>query len=251
MRPFLAILLLLFLAACAGISPPVWTSLPAAKQLLERLQESGKRFHSLEAEASVSLTSQGRHLSSQQFLLLEKPDRVRVDVLTGFGQVLLQLASDGERLSVLLNNTAPGHFFSGPATDENIARFTQLNLPVESLVRLLLYDPPLVEAVQTMVIPKEEKLLLILETAERRQELFFDHQLQLLGSRYLLGTELLLEIQYQQIAADGFPRQVVLDLAREQTRISMRFTDLKTNMTLSAEKFVLKKPEKLSEEPLP
>jgi len=34
--------------------------------------------------------------------LLQKPNRLRADVLTGFGQLILQMTSDGEILSVFL-----------------------------------------------------------------------------------------------------------------------------------------------------
>jgi len=241
----------LFLSACSRPPQPVWTSLPEPEQLLARLQENQSSYRSLDAEASVNLNIRGKSLSSQQFLLLEKPNRVRADVLTGFGQVMLQLTSDGQQLAVFVNTEKPGRFFRGPATDENIARFTNLPLPVETLVRLLLYDPPLVETQQIRVIPQANQLLLVLRNGERRQELQFDHQLRLIGCRYLAAEDLLLEIQYQQIAADGFPRHFSLILAKEETTASLQLSELKINPDLAPEKFVLKNPGNLDAEPLP
>lgn len=245
------LVILLLLSACAKPPQPVWTEMPTADQLLERLNEASGRFHSLDAEVSVSLSVHGKYLSSHQFLLVERPDRFRADVLTGFGQMVLQLTSNGKQLAVFLNTEVPGRFLRGPATDENIARFTRVPLPVASLIRLLLYDPPLIETGHSLVIPQDEKLLLTLENAERRQELLFDRQLHLVTCRYLAGDELLLEVDYQKIEKDGFPRSVRINLAKEQTNVTLHFSDLKTNVNIVPEKFVLKKPDNLKIEPLP
>jgi hypothetical protein len=85
----------------------------------------------------------GQHFSTQQFILAEQPDRVRVDALTGFGQLVMQLASDGDVLSVLLNTTSPPRFIAAAPREENFSRFVRLSLPPHLLVALLLYDPPI------------------------------------------------------------------------------------------------------------
>jgi outer membrane lipoprotein-sorting protein len=245
------LLLLLLLTACGRPPQPVWTDLPTAAQLLERWQDAQGRYRSLDAEVRVVLTTGGKSLSSQQFLLLERPDRVRVDVVSGFGQPLLQLTSDGEQLAVFLNTSAPGRFFRGPATDENVARFTRLPLATRSLIQLLLYDPPLIEAPLATIRTQEDKLLLSLENADRRQELWFDQQLRLVACHYLAGEEPLLAVQYQQFADDGFPRRMALDLVREVTRVTLQFADLRTNLAIAPAKFVLQQPSRLEVEPLP
>lgn len=247
----LTVILLLLLSACARPPQAVWTKFPTAGQLLDQLHRVSGRFRSLDAAAKVSLSVHGKRFSSQQFLLVERPDRVRADVLSGFGQPLLQLTSDGRQLAVFLNTETPGHFFRGPATDANIARFTRLPLATKSLIRLLLYDPPLIDDQQGRVEPQDGQLRLSLESSTRRQELLFDRQLRLVGCRYLAGEDLLLEVQYREIGADGYPRQMELNLVREETTATLRFADVKTNVSIAAGKFELRKPARLDVEPLP
>ena len=253
MRYLLTLFLsLLLLTSCARPPVPVWTELPDAGDLLQRLAANSDRFASLDAAAKVGLTRKGKYRSSQQFLLAQKPNRLRADVLTGFGQLVLQLAADGEELSVFLNTTVPGRFFRGPASEENLARFIQMSLSAGQLVQLLLYDPPLIDAQQTGVAVVDGQLVLRLIAADRQQELLFDIQLRLIGCRYLTGDRLQLEVLFSKHAAtDSFPRKVRIELPAKQTRLSISYTDVQLNIPLAADRFRLQPPNNLVVEPLP
>ncbi len=251
LRNYLLLLLTLLLAACAKPPVPVWTELPTAGTLLQRLAETTGRVDSLDTAASVGLTVKGKYRSSQQFLLVEKPDRLRADVLTGFGQLVLQLTSDGEELSVFLNTTVPGRFLRGPATDENLARFTRVPLSIENMLRLLVYDPPLISYQQHAVSVVEEQLMLRLSAQAQVQELLFDSQLRLVGCRYFTGGQRFLEVRYQQIDdTELFPHRVQIELPEEQTKLTLDFSELQLNVGIAAERFRLKQPANVTLEPL-
>ncbi len=252
MRRLLSLCILLLLAACAKPQKPIWTDLPSADQLLERVAATTGQVASLDTAASVGVTVKGKYLSSQQFLLAEKPDRLRADVLTGFGQLALQLASDGEELSVFLNTTVPGRFFRGAASHDNLARFTRVPLSAQSLIRLLLYDPPLIAYRQASVVEGKGGLVLKLGADEREQELYFDTQLRLVGCRYLGGGSEQLEVLYQKIAEeDGFPRQIRISLPAEETKLVLKLSELQTNVSIAEERFRLQQPKNTVVEPLP
>ncbi len=252
MLRFILFLLLFLPVSCARPPEPTWTEVPTAERLLQRLTETTGKVVSLDAAAKVGLTIKGKYRSTQQFLLLEKPDRLRADVLTGFGQLVLQLTSDGDELSVFLNTPAPGRFFRGAATDENLARFTRVPLSITNLVRLLLYDPPLIAAQQNEVKLIDGQLLLRLIADNREQELLFDQQLRLVGSRYFVQGERFLEVLFQNIdAEDQFPRRIQVELPAEQTKLALNFNELQINIAPAAERFHLQPPENLPIEALP
>lgn len=251
MRLFL-LLLLLLLASCVKPPQPIWTELPDSDFLLQSLAASTGQVNSLDGAANVGLSVKGKFFSSQQFLLLEKPERIRTDVLTGFGQLVLQLTSDGEELAVFTNTTVPGRFFRGPATAENLARFTRIPLAPKDMVRLLLYDPPLIEYLQSGVSVDGGNLLLRLENPELQQDLLFDEQLQLVGCRYYSESEELLEVLYQKLDKDKhFPHTIRIELPAEETSAAVKFSELQTNIEIPVERFRLKKPEKILVEALP
>ncbi len=252
MKRLCAFLLLLGLAACARPSKPVWTELPSREALLQKLASTTGQVNSLDGAATVNLTVKGKYVSSQQFLLLEKPDRLRTDVLTGFGQLVLQLTSDGEELSVFMNTTVPGRFFRGPATTENLARFTRIPLASRDMVRLLLYDPPLINYQQHQVLVDMDVLVLRLTNPEMQQELMFNDKLQLVGCRYVSDDKILLEVLYEKLAEEAsFPKTIRLEMAAEETKAAIKFSELQTNIEIPVERFRLKKPDNISVEALP
>ncbi|NOQ42730.1 MAG: hypothetical protein GQ563_09585 [Desulfuromusa sp.] len=245
-------LLLVMLTGCIRPSEPVWTEIPTAEQLLIKLASESGRYVSLDGAANVSLTTGEKYFSSEQFLLLQKPNRLRADVLTGFGQLILQMTSDGEILSVFLNTTVPGRFLRGPASYENIFRFVRIPLAAEDLLTLLLYDPPLIAYQHSRVKIVSEVLTLILSGSNNRQELRFDRQLQLIGCSYFRDGEKYLSVDYQKFSSENkFPHTIKIAMPLEQTRVKMKFSELKVNGSIDIVKFQLKNPVNIPIESLP
>lgn len=245
-------ILLFLLTGCLRPVDPVWTTIPTADQLLSKLASESGQYLSLDGAASVSLTTGDRYFSSQQFLLLQKPNRLRADVLTGFGQLVLQMTSDGEILSVFLNTTVPGRFLRGPASYENIFRFVRVPLKAEDLLKLLLYDPPLTAHQHSSIETSSTTLTLVLSGGDNRQELLFDRQLQLIGCRYYNAGEKYLSVDYRKFSEKNkFPHTIEIAMPLEQTRVKMKFSELKVNGGIDMAQFNLKKPSNILLEPLP
>ncbi|MFO7812737.1 MAG: DUF4292 domain-containing protein [Pelovirga sp.] len=249
---WLLLLLLLLLNACARPPEPLWTDVPAASELVELLNARAGTNNRLDTAASVSITAQGKYVSTQQFILVEEPDRIRVDALTGFGQLVMQLTSDGEVLSVLLNTTNPPRFYRGSATEENFARFVRLPLPPQLLVAILLYEPPLVDYQQARVHQRGDLLELLLVDGSFSQTFYFDDQLQLTGSEYAHHQQTRLAVDYSRFsAADGFPRRIALRMPEEDISLAMTINELTLNGDIPAERFTLQAPENITIEPIP
>ena len=249
---WLIFFLLIILTGCIRPSEPVWTEVPTAEQLLTKLASESGRYSSLDGAANVSLTTGEKYFSSEQFLLLQKPNQLRADVLTGFGQLILQMTSDGETLSVLLNTTVPGRFLRGAASYENIFRFVRVPLAIEDLLTLLLYDPPLIVHQQRKVELEGKNLILILSDNENRQELLFDRQLQLVGCHYFRNGEEYLAVDYQKFSKENkFPHTIKIAVPQEQTRVKVKFSELKLNGKIETTQFYLQKPANIPLEQLP
>ncbi|SHI57966.1 Outer membrane lipoprotein-sorting protein [Malonomonas rubra DSM 5091] len=253
MRHLFALFLLLLISACAKPPQQIWTDLPSSDELLQRIEQTTGQVNSLDAAASVALTTAGKFFSSQQFLLLERPERLRTDILTGFGQLILQLTSDGEQLSVFVNTKVPGRFYRGEASPDNLARFTRIPLQPRELVKILLYSPPMIQYQRQEVKPGENNgLLLLLENSDMRQEVLFDAELRVIGCRYYSGNNLFLQVDYQRLDEEKqFPRTIRVELPEQQSRATVKFSDLKLNLEIPADKFHLQPPDGIPVEPLP
>lgn len=232
----------LLLSACMAPRPQLPPA-PDAAVLLQTLAESGERWQQLDAAAKVGFTRNGHYLPSNQFVLLEKPDRIRVDVLTFFGQLAMQLAVDRNVLQVYLNTTVPGQFYRGPASEDLFARFIHLPLRAPELVQLLLYDPPHSGTPDSVVEVTADRYLLRLDDGDRRQLFYFDASLRLRRCVYLFGGQVLLSVAYDKLdSADGFPRSVKLEAPEQKTRVTLALSEVKLNQPARAGRFELSPP---------
>jgi len=242
MMRWLILLLPFLLSGCIHNAEPVWNDIPTAQQLLESVAANSERYSSLDTAASVALTTGFKFFSSQQFLLLQKPDLLRADVLNGFGLLLLQMASDGETLSVFVNTTVPGRFYRGPASYKNLYRFIRVPLAVEDLLSLLLYGPPLIAYRHSNVTVSAKYLTLTLsDNYNNRQELLFDRQLRLVGSYYFTDGEKYLVVDYQNFSKTSqFPQRIKIAMPLEKTRVKLVLSELRVNANIDTGKFSLK-----------
>ncbi len=237
------VLLLVFIAGCAvpaGPMPPA----PAVAALREKLIENGRLWQQLDAVAKVGLTRADRFYSSQQFILAEKPRRLRVDVLSLFGQLALQLSVDQDRLQILDKTSLPPRAYAGPMDDALLARMTRLPLSLSQLIHLLLYDPPVMPTETGKVEQTGDRYLLRLADGQREQIFSFDSQLNLRRGEYLHGGQSLLQIDYDDIGpTDGFPRAIRVQMPVEQIRLTLSLSDLRLNQPAPAKRFRLTLPE--------
>jgi hypothetical protein len=235
------------LAACAprpAIVPPPALPAVAPGDLLERVKTCGAAIDTVRGLAKVRLTNADRTLSLSQVLLAAYPDRLRTESLSPFGSPLLILASDGRDLDVLL--PGEGRFLHGPASAENLRRFTRLPLLLTDLVGLLLYRPPLFPW-QGIHGGSEgaDRYRLFLDGPENRRQVFtFDAALRLTGAAYYRGRDLLLEVDYGNFLTPApiYPRQAELHLPAYGVEATIRFSDVTLNADLPAERFRLQPP---------
>jgi outer membrane lipoprotein-sorting protein len=245
----------LLLAACAvrPTVPPVVTPPVSAENLLERLADSATAFTSLEGMAKVRISTEARTQSVTEVLFAEKPDRLRLETLSPFGQPLLVMATDGKQIEVLV--PGEGKLYRDDFTLAHLQRLTRLPLQLTDLVHLLLYQVPVIGHERLSVAPVAEgETLLTLYAAEgRRQELRFDRLLRLTGAAYYRGDELLLQVAYDRFTGESrpFPLTASLAMPASKTEATVAFTEVRTNVAIPAERFRLTPPRGVEVLPFP
>lgn len=243
------------LGGCAAPSPPrVPVALPPvpAAELLQRVVASGGEIDTLRSLAKVRLTTGDRNLGVSQVLLASYPDRLRSETLSPFGSPLLILASDGRRLEVLIPGEA--RFLEGPASADNLRRFTRLPLRLPDLVGLLLYRPPRLPWEAERVSTEGGSYRLFLDGPGKRRQVFsFDPTLQLTGAAYYDGDTLLLEVSYGEFgeASPRFPHNAELRLPAYDVAAAITLKDVTLNADIPAERFQLQPPPGSKIEELP
>lgn len=254
MRLILALLPLL-LAACAvrPVAPPPVTPPASAALLLERLADSATAFASLEGVAKVRINTEARTQSVTEVLFAEKPDRLRLETLSPFGQPLLVMATDGRQIDVLI--PGEGKLYSDEVSLAHLQRLTRLPLQLTDLVHLLLYQVPVIGHERQSVAPaaEGETLLTLYATEGRRQELRFDRLLRLIAAAYYRDDELLLQVDYDRFTGESrpFPMTASLAMPAANTAATVAFSEVRTNVAIPAERFRLTPPRGVTVLPFP
>jgi outer membrane lipoprotein-sorting protein len=143
---FGAALSLVFSIVCAGcaatrpLAPhPPPAVLPSAAQLEAMLAARYDAVHSLRALARLRYRDADESNSSREAIVVARPDRLRVEVLSLFGSVFVLTADDGALTAYARQE---GTVYQGRASPENLWRYTRIGLPLSDLVDIVLGTPP-------------------------------------------------------------------------------------------------------------
>ncbi len=235
---------LALLGGCGRPVPKVWTDLPTAESLLERLHFAAESRQSVDTEAHVSVNLEGKYVSTEQFLLAQKPARLRADVLTGFGQLIMQVAIDNDYLSAYLNTTVPGKYYQGPATQENLSRFVRIPLEIKDLVSFLLYAPPLIDYNRANVAAQDDMLVLRLFHDAYRQEIVFDPALRMIESRYYWDKDLQLQVNYANFNTQhNFPKLLKIEVPGRLMHLTVAMVQPSINAEIADDQFRISAPQ--------
>jgi hypothetical protein len=128
-------------AATRPVAPrPAPAVLPSAADLTAALATRRAAVHSLRALARLRYRDPEASSSSREAIVVARPDRVRVEVLSVFGSVFVLTADHGAMTAYAQQEDT---VYRGPASLENLQRFGRLGVPVDDLVDIVLGTPPL------------------------------------------------------------------------------------------------------------
>jgi hypothetical protein len=130
------------LSACGGPRCPAQLVTGPAQALASR-HYAPEAITSLRAEAKVDQRGRGGRVKGTVLMFVQRPDRVRFDVMTQFGPVLI-LSSDGETFA--LSDFKENRFLAGPACERNIARLVGVAISGEAVASVLMGDVPAIHA---------------------------------------------------------------------------------------------------------
>lgn len=138
------IVALLLLMGCRTAPVPMGESLdpgaPEVQAALAGLAVQTSARHGLRGSARVSLEGVRGASFARHLVLLERPARIRLEVVGPVGQRIAVLATDGQRFDLFRAET--GRVESGPVHPGLLAEVAGVPLAPEELVALLLGSPP-------------------------------------------------------------------------------------------------------------
>ncbi len=97
----------------------------------------------VQAVAKLDHSGERGRIRGDLLLIVSRPARIRMDVVSPFGVTLATLSSDGRQFA--LSDLQEHRHYEGPASACNIARLTTVPMPGQVLVNLLRGVAPVVE----------------------------------------------------------------------------------------------------------
>ncbi len=243
---YLAVMGCLALSACARPMAPPAEKIPPdmGEILLQKLKDHAADFDSLSALARVRMSSESRTMGGRQVLLAEKPNRLRAEVLSPFGQPLLILATDGSEVYVW--DISEGKLYRGNASSGTIQRLLGLPIKLMDLIGILLYDPPLISHEQPVVFPAEGGgyLMILRGEDEWEQRMLFDRDLNLTKADFYHHENPVVLTEYADFDSEhSFPLKISVGMPERSAEASLSFSELKLNPHLPRERFTLEPPQ--------
>jgi hypothetical protein len=133
----------LLLSACATVSPrvPLAPSDPRPQAFIDDLADLAEQRHSLRGVARVAVDSEDGEVNirANQRLVIERPARLRVEVLGFLSATAAVLASDGQRYEFFLAEDRS--YQSGPVHPHLLWEVSRIALSPEEVIQLVLGAP--------------------------------------------------------------------------------------------------------------
>lgn len=246
-------MLLIALAGCATVTPPPAPKPPVpdweSSQLIESIKQRDERFRSLRALAQIAYAGpEGKH-GFQEAVLVQRPDRLRLDTLTFLGAILIFTANDKELIGY---HPREGVVVRGAPTRDNLRRYTKIPLELQEITKLLLGVAPIDDGAPWK---REGNTLIFSPQGRGRDTLTFaSHQpVPTKWERFNDDGKVVLNAQfsdYVSTSAGLFPLGIVLEAPLQKKKLGIRYQEPELNAAIPAGQFTQQIPAHAKEAPI-
>jgi hypothetical protein len=240
------------LAGCATVSPPE-PQLPAPKwestELIKSITQRREQFRSLRALAQVDYAGpDGKH-GFQEAVVVQRPDRLRLETLSPLGAILIVTANDKE---IVGYHPREGVFVRGRRSKENLLRYTKIPLELDEITSLLVGLPP----VDPSAPWKQEGNTLIFSPNGRKKDaVAFETQqpVPTKWERFNAGGAVELSARFSEYVstpAGLFPLRISIEAPLQKKKLEIRYQEPELNGKISSGDFTQQKPPHAQEVPI-
>ncbi|MGE5304617.1 MAG: hypothetical protein ACM3TN_15005 [Alphaproteobacteria bacterium] len=219
--------------------------------MIQALQQRDRQFHSLRTLARLDYAGPEGKNGFQEAILVERPDRLRLETLSFLGAIMIVTVNDQEILGYLPREDV---FLRGQRSKENLRRLTKLPLPLEvkEVTALLLGLPP----VETGATPQANNNSLSFPAVDGGQDIVAFETNDPVPTRWERSgaageTEISVKFSdYVPTPAGLFPLRIAIESAIQKRRLEIRYQEPELNASLPAENFTQQKPPDVKEIPI-
>jgi hypothetical protein len=219
--------------------------------MIQALQQRDQQFRSLRAPARLNYAGPEGKNSFQEAILVQRPDRLRLETLSFLGAIMIVTVSDKQILGYLPRE---GVFLRGQPSNDNLRRLTKIPLPleVEQITALLVSVPP----VNMQAAVRQEGNSLIFPAADGALDIVGFETNEPAPTRWERRNqngETALTVKFSDYAstpAGLFPSTITIESAIQKRRLEIHYQEPELNGTIPAELFSQQKPANVKELPI-
>lgn len=242
------------LAGCTTLTiKPVPTEAPGgrweAAQMLDALAQRREQFRSLKAAARVNYSGPDGKNGFDEAVLVQRPDRLRLETLAMFGTILVVTANDKE---IIGYSPRDGIYVRGQGSKANLLKVTKMPLELDEMTALLLGLPP----VDARVPSEQDDNTLVFTSASGRKDAVSFESNQPVPTKWERRDgrgqiELSASFaDYIQTPVGLFASKILIESPPQKKRLEIRFQEPELNVSLSNDLFSQPKPPNVKEYPL-
>ncbi|HYA28449.1 MAG TPA: hypothetical protein VEI95_06485 [Acidobacteriota bacterium] len=242
------------LSACTTtVAPPSMPQLPApewgSSKLIESISQRWSQVHSLRALARINYAGpEGKH-GFDEAVLVQRPDRLRLETLSLLGAILIVTANDKE---IIGYHPREGVLVRGQSSKANLLRYTQIPLELDEITALLAGLPPVDASTPWR---QEGNSLIFSPNGVRKDSVAFDSQLPVptKWERFNPIGAVVLTARFSDYIATSaglFPSKINVEAPLQGKKLEIRFQEPEVNATIQADLFSQQTPAHVQEVPI-
>jgi hypothetical protein len=226
--------------------PPAagWT----ADKLVGVLANRDQLFQSLRSLASIHYRGPEATQKFQEAVLIQRPDKVRLETLTLLGAILI-VTVNADQIAGL--HPREGLYLRGKSSKENLFRYTRIPLELNEMTRLLIGLPPVASANNWRIAGNA----LYREHNGGKDIVVFDLTHDVPIRWYRLGSDGSPELSaafgdYSATPAGLFPLKITLEAPDQKRSLEIVYQEPEVNVEIAPSLFVQEKPANAQEVPI-
>lgn len=236
----------LLCTGCPTRHPPPADYSDDPARLTAAVERRSAAVQRLTAELAIEAWQDDERVRLKQLVAVDGQGRLRIDVLSPFGQPLSTLVSDGARL--MIYTLEDKTFRIGAATPQNLARLLPVHIEPDTLAALMRGAVPIMAHERSTVTwnASSGAYRLELQQGARLQQIEFEPEaLRVVSLRAFDGEKLRYLARFGDYSGAGdavVPRRMRFEVPGEEVRVDISVVDHTLNPDLPEEAFVLEPP---------
>ena len=222
-----------------------WT----ADRLVGILAQREQQFQSLRSLASVYYRGPEGNQGFQEAVLVQRPDKARLETLTLLGAILI-VTVNADQIAGL--HPREGLYLLGKSSKENLFLYTRIPLELQEMTRLLIGLPPITNSADWQIGGNSLYREL---NGQGKEIVVFDLAREIPIRWYSLGPDGSPELSaafenFASTPAGLFPTKITFEVAPQKRSVEIIYQEPEVNVEIEPSLFVQEKPASAQEVPI-